>query len=138
MQSTLSEELYSRETVEREYFQTKSGRRSDKYRKNLAKLAVYYQEFNYEHIKEIEAYPVSISPKTSWSDLIGKSFTSLYPMNCLVRWPTNGWTPVAEKEPHRLTLGKRTVPEVLQLVLISKNTEISIPSILLKNTLEIV
>ena len=60
LQPTLSEELYSKETVKREYFQTKTGQRSDKYRRNLGKLVVYYQEFNYEQIKEIEAYPVSI------------------------------------------------------------------------------
>ena len=66
VQSTLSEELYSKERAEREYFQTKTGQRTDKYRRNLVKLVVYYQEFNYEHIKEIEAYPVSILPKTSF------------------------------------------------------------------------
>ena len=100
VQSTLSEELYSKERVEREYFQSKTGQRSDKYRRNLAKLVVHYQAFNYEHIKEIEAYPVSNLQKTSFDC---QTFHKFVFKDCLVGCSINGWA-LVEKVQHWSTL----------------------------------
>ena len=56
MQETLFEALGSNNDKIRRVFNTPDD--DEKYKDNLVKLVVYYQEFNYERIYEVAAYQV--------------------------------------------------------------------------------